>query len=408
MENPDVVVIGAGVIGAAIAYELCQRGYRTLNVDRLPAAGYGPTSSSCAIVRAHYSSPQAVALAHDGFDYWEEWRDYLDCEDESGYARYVQSGTLLLKNSRNHEKQVLEHYRVLGVEHEELDLDQVAERWPMLDLHSYWPPQLPDDPDFSRKRETMLDGAIYTPRSGYVSDPQLASHNLQRAAEAKGGRFMFNTEVTAINCANGGIKGVVLRDGERIATPIVVNVAGPHSARINRMANAEEGMNIKTRALRHEVHHVPAPAGVDFERNGCHISDGDSGIYFRPEVGNHILVGSEDPDCDAKMWVDDPDDYDRGVTEAQWEAQVYRLARRLPGLKIPNRRRGVVDLYDVSDDWIPIYDKSDVDGFYMAVGHDHDAEPVHVVCRYTGRPVDIGYYSRRREVHGNSSFSVNG
>ena len=45
-----------------------------------------------------------------------------------------------------------------------------------------------------------------------------------------------------------------------------------------------------------------------------------------------------------------------------------RVAQRFTGLPIPSRVRGVVELYDVSDDWIPIYDKSDLPGFYMAVG----------------------------------------
>ena len=106
-------------------------------------------------------------------------------------------------------------------------------------------------------------------------------------------------------------------------------------------------MKVKTRALRHEVHHVPSPPDFDFEADGFHCSDGDTGIYFRPESGNHILIGSEDPDCDDRQWVDDPDNYDRHVTEAQWKAQVYRLARRIPSLPIPNERKGVVDLYDV-------------------------------------------------------------
>src|SRR5436309_4756049 len=49
-----------------------------------------------------------------------------------------------------------------------------------------------------------------------------------------------------------------------IDAPIVVNVAGPHSFVINRMAGVEDDMNVKTRALRHEVHHVPAPPDFDF------------------------------------------------------------------------------------------------------------------------------------------------
>ena len=59
----DVVIIGAGVIGAALALELAMKGYRTINIDKLPAAGYGPTSNSCSIVRAHYSTWDGVALA---------------------------------------------------------------------------------------------------------------------------------------------------------------------------------------------------------------------------------------------------------------------------------------------------------------------------------------------------------
>jgi sarcosine oxidase subunit beta len=200
------------------------------------------------------------------------------------------------------------------------------------------------------------------------------------------------------------------------------------------LAGVEAGMKVRTRPLRHEVHHVPAPPDFDFEAAGCHTSDGDTRIYFRPDSGNHILVGSEDPECDPRIWVDEPDEYNRGVTEAQREAQVYRLARRIPTLPIPVDRKGVVDLYDVSDDWIPIYDRSDVTGFYMAIGtsgnqfknapvvgfmmaelidavergHDHDSDPLVVNGRYTGASLDAGFYSRLREVNPESSFSVNG
>ena len=58
----DAVIIGAGIIGAAIGYELSKRGWRTLNVDMLPAAGYGSTSNSCAIIRVYYSTLDGCAM----------------------------------------------------------------------------------------------------------------------------------------------------------------------------------------------------------------------------------------------------------------------------------------------------------------------------------------------------------
>jgi sarcosine oxidase, subunit beta len=433
-KQADAIIIGAGVIGAATAFELAKRGYRTLNIDKLPASGYGPTSNSCAIVRAHYSSRDGVAMAYEGFSYWQDWERYLEHVDDQGLSRYMQCGTVLLKSSTGHDKKVLEHYRELGVEFEEWDTKTLAEKMPIYDTHAFWPPKRPDDPHFWDEPERELEGAIFTPGSGYVNDPQLATHNLQRAAEAKGGEFLFRAEVAEIRRDNGRVKGVTLSDGLEIDAPIVVNVAGPHSFVINRMAGVEDTMKVKTRALRHEVHHVPAPPDFDFESDGFHTSDGDTGIYFRPESGNNILIGSEDPECDPQVWVDNPNEFDRHVTEKQWEAQVYRLARRMPSLRIPNERKGLVDLYDVSDDWIPIYDRSDLDGFYMAIGtsgnqfknapvvghlmaeliekiesgHDHDNDPVKVKAKYTGVELDSGFYSRNREINPESSFSVNG
>ena len=430
----DAIVIGAGVIGAAIGFELSKKGYRTLNVDKLPAAGYGPTSNSCSIVRAHYSTYDGVAMAYENFFYWDDWPNYLGVEDERGPAKYMKCGTVLLKGQDGHYKKVLEQFDAVGVPYEDWDLGTFREKVPEYSVSGFFPPTRPENDSFWEKPSEAIDGAIYTPDSGYVNDPQLASHNLQHAAEAVGGQFRFNEEVVRIRRSGGGVDGVTLKTGEEIDAPVVVNVAGPWSFVINRMADVEKGMNIKTRALRHKVHHIPAPADFDYEHHGCHTSDGDQAIYFRPEVGNHILVGSEDPECDPQIWVEDPNDFGREVTRAQWEAQVYRLARRIPGIKVPNEPKGVVDLYDVSDDWIPIYDKSDLGGFYMAIGtsgnqfknaagvahlmadlidacengHDHDADPIQVAARYTGVTLNAGFYSRNRELNPESSFSVNG
>ena len=439
--DADTIIIGAGVIGAALAFELSKRGHRTINLDKLPASGYGSTSNSCAIVRFSYSTVDGVAMAYEGVRYWQRWSEYLGAADERGHAAYHQCGSVTLKGPDGHVAKVLPLYDEVGVPYEVWDLDELGRRAPSFRHGSYYPPTRPDSDGFWAEPDATIDGAVYTAESGYVSDPQLATHNLQVAAAALGGRFRFNTEVAAIDRRDDGngpgagrVTGVTLADGTSITAPVVVNVGGPHSFVINRMAGLEGTMAIGTRALRHEVHHVPSPEGVDFEADGYHVSDGDSGIYFRPETGNHILIGSEDPECDPRVWVEDPDVYDREISGEQWEAQVLRLSRRMEGLGLPSRKRGVVDLYDVSDDWIPIYDRTDLDGFYVAIGtsgnqfknapivghcmaelieaveggHDHDADPLTVTGPHTGLDLDLGFYRRNRAINPNSSFSVNG
>ncbi len=435
-KKADAIIIGAGVIGSSVAFELAKRGYKTLNIDKLPTSGYGSTSNSCAIVRAHYSTWDGVAMAYEGFFYWDDWENYLGVEDERGMIKYMKTGSIMFKlQGEDHSKKSLKFFEEIGVEHEIWDLEKLKERMPIYSHDQFDGTTRPDDDEhFFDKTGKKIEGAIFTPGSGYVSDPQLSSHNLQVAAEANGGEFLFNNEIKEIRQEDGKVLGVTLKTGEQIDAPIVVNVAGPHSFVINRMAGVEEEMNIKTKALRHEVHHVPSPEGFDFEKDGFHTSDGDNYIYFRPETGNTILIGSEDPLCDPKEWIEDPDNYNNQVTESQWKAQVYRCARRIPDLKIPSRTSGVVDLYDVSDDWIPIYDKSAQRGFYMAIGssgnqfknapvaghcmaelidacekgHDHDANPLKVKTVYTGLELNMGFYSRNREINPNSSFSVNG
>jgi sarcosine oxidase subunit beta len=429
----DAIIVGAGIIGCAIAFEMSKKGYRTLNIDKLASAGAGSTSNSCANVRAYYSTRDGVAMAYESFSYWKNWRSYLEAEDERGYAKFKNIGSVLLKSKGLDWKNVLENFKKIGVEHEDWDLETLKKKMPMCDFHSFWPPKRPEDDHFWDDGGEELEGAIYTPGSGYISDPQLSTHNLQRASEARGGEFLFNSQVVEIRRADGHVLGVTLKNGDQIDGPVVLNASGPHSFIINRMAGVEEGMNIKTRALRHEVHHVPAPEGCDFENEGYHTNDGDTGSYFRPEVGNNILVGSVDPACDPKEWVD-PDDFNREVTEGQWKAQVYRLAKRVPDLQIPTQPQGVCDLYDVSDDWIPIYDKSDLNGFYMAVGtsgnqyktapvvgammtelidacekgRDQDKDPLQFRMHHTGLTINTGFYSRLRKINPNSSFSVIG
>ena len=151
-------------------------------------------------------------------------------------------------------------------------------------------------------------------------------------------------------------------------------------------------------------------------------------------LGGQLIVGSAEPECDAVHWIDDPDDFEAQPTAQAWDSQVLRLARRIPSLGIPPRPVGFAALYDVADDWIPVYDRTSLAGFYAAIGtsgnqfknapvigqlmrhlidevergQPHDAEPVVWTTPHTSLDVSLGHYSRLRQVHSDSSFSVLG
>ena len=433
-ETADAIIIGAGVIGAALALELARRGFDCLSLDRNGEVGHGSTAGSCAIIRMHYSTFDGTALAWEGYHIWRDWADHLRLPGDVTLARFRQTGCLVMRTEANGGlERHMGFSRALGCPFEIWDAAQIAARLPFYNLESFAPARRLDDPDFGQPNGGRIAGGVFWPLAGYVNDPALAAQNLMAAARAAGARQRLRAEVVEILRAGGRVRGVRLACGTEIHAPVVVNVAGPGSARINALAGVEADMTIRTRPLRQEVVHVAAPEGVDFEAGGLIVSDSDIACYCRPETGNSILIGSEDPPCDPHHWVADDRDYDRSFSD-QWTTQAMRYAQRVPSLGIPSRARGVVELYDASTDWIPIYDKSALGGFYMAcgtsgnqfknapvagrlmaeliayceAGHDHDAQPLQLRLPHIGRRIDVGFYSRRRPVNDLSSFSVLG
>ena len=432
-KNYDAIIIGAGIIGAAIGYELSKKGRRTLNVEMLPAAGYGSTSNSCAIIRLYYSTLDGSAMAYDGYYYWREWADYLEAPKEEQLAQFIECGTLVMKTKLNDGlRKQLVFMDALNIPYEHRSNDQILENYPFYDLTSFAPAKSLDDPKFGEPTGGQLDGAIFFPNGGYISDPQFSTRNIQLAAELTGATFLFNSRVKEIPVNNGRVEGVVLSDGTCINAPVVINVAGPHSSLINVLAGADVDMKISTRALRQEVAHVPVPKGIDYSAVACVTSDSDAAVYTRPEVGNNILIGSEDPPCDTHIYVD-PDNYNSNFSN-QWTLQAQRLGLRFPNLGIPSKLKGCVDLYDVTEDWIPIYDRSCVEGYFMACGtsgnqfknapvvgkvmaelieycesgSNHDEDPMLYQLKNIDQEISLATFSRLREINQNSSFSVLG
>ncbi len=100
-ETCDAIVIGAGVIGAATAFELAKLGFATVTVDANAEAGHGSTSGSCAVIRVHYSTVAGTALAWEAYHYWRDWPAYLEADDERGLAELLERGCVVMKTDQN-------------------------------------------------------------------------------------------------------------------------------------------------------------------------------------------------------------------------------------------------------------------------------------------------------------------
>lgn len=421
---PSAIIIGAGIVGCSTAYELAKAGYEVTVVDRGPGAGTGSTSASSACIRFNYSTVTTVALAYEAKLCWADWENHLGGTDDGQLAHFVETGGISVDTPGSSSRALTDRFDEVGVPYEVLSGSQLHERFPAMDFTSYYPPKPVTSDEFWEDSDVELT-CTYMKDAGYMDDPQFSAHNLMAAAQRKGATFRFRNGVSEILRDGERVSGVRLEDGTALHADVVVNAAGPHSFKINEMAGVLDDFTVTTRPMRAEVHHFKAPEGYAREdgQPGPFMADTDLGTYFRGEPNGGILNGGAEPACDELEFIDDPDDFVRTTTKAMYEAQSYRLARRFPDLSIPNTPAGLANVYDVSSDWVPIYDRTSVPGFYVAIGTsgnqfkngpvigqimeaiitycenggDHDVNPAPLKLPRTGVECDLSEYSRKRE-----------
>lgn len=423
MTGPDAIVVGAGVMGASIALELARSGRTVVVLDKGDAVGGGSTSASSSVVRTNYSTLEGVTAAWEATHVWRAFPEHLGPVD-GPIARLVTTGMMLIGPPGHDHSATTANFDRVGVPYEIVAAADMPIRFPLLDSGRFWPPRTAADPAFFDPADGTV-GALWMPDGGFVDDPQLAATNLMDAARREGAAVRLATEVAAIVTEGGAVHSVRTTAGESIETACVVNAAGPWSAQVNRLVDGDPGLAVATRALRQEVHSLKAPAGFTPDESGAAIADLDLGTYFRPHFGGTIIVGGVEADCDPLVWLDDADDCDPSPTSAVFESHTYRVARRVPGAEVPLTPRGLAAAYDVTPDWVPIYDRTDITGYYVAIGtsgnqfknapivggimrtivdacesgRDHDESPVHYECRHTGLTLDLAHYSRRRDLN---------
>jgi sarcosine oxidase subunit beta len=419
--STDVVIIGGGVMGASIALELSKNGRKVVVIDKGGAPGAGSTSASSAIIRFTYSNFNTILMAWEAAQYWYNWSGFVGVEDPDGMAKFVKTGYLVFLTEGYDGVRQRELWDQFGIPYEVLSPEEVRKRWPAFETGKFYPPKSIEDPAFADDPYDQLS-ALFDPLSGFMDDPMLAAHNLAHAAKSHGAEFFFHKEVSGITKSGDRVTGVTLATGESISAPIVINAAGPHAAKINRLAGVYDEMKVHHQPLRQEVFSPPAPVGFRLEDNAPIVADLDLGQYFRPHMGDLLNVGTTEPACDPLHFIEDADDWNDQVTVEFFERVMLRLARRLPDFGIPLKLLGIGALYDVTDDWIPLYDKSSLNGFFMACGTsgnqfknaplvgkfmrilieaqeqgiDHDVTPLEFVGEATGKAINLGAFSRLR------------
>lgn len=417
----DAIVIGAGVMGASITLELARSGRRVLCVDAGPAVGSGSTSSSSAIIRFNYSTFDSVLTAWEAADRWKKFEAHLGTTDPDGMVRFVQTGCLALDTPGDNRPEVTAIFRDIGIPYQDLTGAEIQAKMPALAKGDFWPPRPVDDPRFADEPTSDIAG-YYTDEGGFIDDPMRTAQNFMFAARSHGAQVRLHATVTAITQVDGVVTGVMLDQTDAVTAPVVINVGGPAAASLNRLAGVTDEMRIKSQPMRQEVHVVEAPESFTVD-TGSLVSDPGVGVYFRPGLGGTVLIGSSEPECDELQWLDDHTQFVNTPTPEIFEAQVLRAARRLPDMRIPLAPVGLADLYDASDDWAPLYDKTSLHGYFMACGtsgnqfknatmvgsfllalvqaqadgHDHDHDPVTVTGDLTGRDINLAAFSRLRE-----------
>jgi len=436
------VVIGAGVIGSSIALQLRRLGHNVIVIDRNSAAGMGSTSASSAVVRFNYSTFDAVALSWESYFLWKEFKELIDgtngysnnplSNSQQHYAYLEDRGYVMLDVPVLSNDKTTALFDRAKIPYEIWDPNTLKKQMVGIDAGRYWPNKPVKSDQFWDEATEEL-GAIFSKHGGYISDPLLAAQNFAQAAKREGVNFKFRKVVSGIEKKDGRVCGVQVNDfdpqskrafetvGEMIDADVVINVAGPWSTQINQMAGAGSDFTVELKPLRVEVHQISTPKDI---LPGPIMGDLDLGTYVRSGPGGVSLVGGTEPECDVLEWVepDKVDEVNMTRTVEVFESQTYRFARRFPAAQIPSTPVGVVGVYDVSSDWTPIYDKTDVPGFYVAIGTsgnqfknapgaglimahlinevekgaDHDHQPLFYQCKKSQSKINLATFSRKR------------
>ncbi|MFQ6572003.1 NAD(P)/FAD-dependent oxidoreductase [Pseudomonas sp. UM16] len=323
----DVIIVGAGIVGAACAHELAGRGLRVLVLDN---ASGGATAAGMGHLVVMDDNPAELALSHYSISLWNTLRERLP-----GHCAYRNCGTLWLANDAQELDLARAKQQTLaaqGVASELVDSTTLASLEPML--------------------RRGLGGALKVPGDGLLYAPATANWLLQDSPRIE----RRQATVTAVEG-----RCVVLDDAQRLCAPrvIVANGLGAKALVPELALRPKKGHLLITDRYPPQVRHQLVELGY---AASAHNSDGTSVAFnVQPRPTGQLLIGSS-----RQFGTLDP------VVEHPILARMLQRAiDYLPALATFNAIRGWTGFRAASADGLPILGQHPQrPGLWLALGHE--------------------------------------
>lgn len=328
----DVVVIGAGVQGCSIAYNLAKMGVKDIVVLEKGTICSGSTGRCGAGIRAQWGTEMNCRFGLAAVGKFEQLHEELgmDCGlNQSGYlmVAYKDSEFEQLQKS-------MKLQNSLGINTRVVTYDEAKEICPGLAAEN-------------------AVGFTFHDRDGHA-DPFLTTFAYMEAGKRLGVKFLRFTEATDVKTVAGRVAGIVSSRGD-IDAPVVVNAAGGYSQFISKMA----GVEIPNFSERHEILITePVEPGV------CPpMLMSFSGNYYIQQRPHGSIIGGCSPEGH-------PQDYELGNSWDFLEMMSRTFVRLLPRTKGVRVVRQWSGLYNMTPDRQPVLCEADnVKGFFLSCGY---------------------------------------
>jgi sarcosine oxidase subunit beta len=328
----SVAIIGGGVVGCSIAYQLARRGLRDIVVLERDAIGSGTTSKAAGGIRVQFATEAEIRFSLESIRVFESFVDEFGVDP--GYRKI---GYLFLVSEPDdlsgfQERIALQ--RALGA-----DVRVIGPR----DAQALVPALRVDD----------LIAAVWGPGDG-MAGPAEVTNGFARRARDLGAVIAEGIEVRGIDVEGERVSGVETSAG-KISAPVVVNAAGPAAARVARLAGVDLPVHPRRRHIffTEPFPDIPGPVPLTTDRA--------SGFYFRKEMEQVLLSPGDVEDIG--------DDFHAAMDRTKIEDAVAKAVHRIPVIEKARIAGGWAGLRPLTPDehaiigWAP-----GIHGFFLAVG----------------------------------------